>query len=202
MYINPITAIEKGWITHPECTTLQDWHDKKFISPNAIDFPLNSLFEIKSYLNPFYISETQKVHRDRTEMQPTVCDIEGVGSEEVFSISQQSCYDAMSDMYVDVPAGVTCELIIRSTLNRNGVFLQAGQYDSAFKGNIGFVLYNISGTAFIAPGTRVGQIKFIQSDSDLKYEGGYNTTKGQHWTQAQLDLDVQSEDDELGDNND
>jgi deoxycytidine triphosphate deaminase len=89
----------------------------------------------------------------------------------------------MSDVYVEVPAGVAAKLIIRSTLNRNGIFLTSGLYDAGFKGNLGFVLHNRAGEAYLAPGTRVGQIEFYKSDSEGLYLGGYNTKEGQHWSE-------------------
>jgi deoxycytidine triphosphate deaminase len=74
-------------------------------------------------------------------------------------------------------------LVVRSTLNRNGLFITSGLYDSFFKGNAGFCLHNRSpGVARIAPHTRVGQIMFVKSEfSGVQYSGTYNTKQGQHW---------------------
>lgn len=181
MFINPRTAIEEGWITHPDCKIYQDWLDRKFISPNAIDFTLDRLFSIR-HRNSFRISEGGKEMRGGNEVN-AVTDRKG---NTFWRLDEQSVYDGMSDMYVIVPEGVVVlPLVVRSTFNRNGIYLTSGIYDSFFAGNLGFIIHNRSGKAFIAPGTRIGQVAFALSDNARRYEGGYNTNRGQHWSETQ-----------------
>lgn len=170
MFINPKHAIAEGWVKFPE------WMDEAFqqkcIQPNALDFTVDHVFSITE--DPFVISEAGKEMRTQHKLLPT---------ERGFLLDV-GCYDAMSDFYVTVPAGVAAHLITRSTFNRNGLFIQSGLYDSGFKGNCGFVIYNMGGPAIIAPNTRIGQLIFTTSeDSGKLYAGGYNTEAGQHWTQ-------------------
>jgi deoxycytidine triphosphate deaminase len=88
----------------------------------------------------------------------------------------------MSDFYVSVPEKVAGDLIIRSTLNRCGLALNSGLWDSGFKGNLGAIIYNrTSGQFRLMPHTRVCQLKFIMSDSSGMYAGGYNREMGKHW---------------------
>ena len=171
MFINPKTAIENGWIkgiADPE----------KQIQPNAIDFTLDKLYQIASDTT-FVVSEQGKQMRSNYELKAA----EDRRNPELsfWQLQPQSVYDGMSNMYVTVPDGVAVQLIIRSTFNRNGLFLTSGLYDSGFEGNIGFALHNRSGEAKVAVGTRVGQIIFVESDSHGKYAGGYNTEDGEHW---------------------
>jgi deoxycytidine triphosphate deaminase len=171
MFINPKTAIAEGWITG--ITDME-----KQVQPNAIDFTLDRLFNIT--FTGFHISEQGKQMRGGKEMTPTHDRRENM---DYWRLEPNSVYDGMSNVYVTLPEGVAAMLIIRSTLNRNGIFLTSGLYDSSFCGNIGFALHNRSSYAYIAPGTRVGQIIFVTSDSAGAYAGGYNTTEGQHWSE-------------------
>lgn len=164
MFINPTFAIEQGWIrgiTDPD----------KQVQPNAIDFTLDRAFEMNDNGRGFLISESTKTMIGSTEID--------VEKTVYFIIKPSSMLDGLSDVYVDLPEGVCAQLVIRSTLARNGLILTSGLYDSGFKGHIGFLLHNRAPTpAYIAPGTRVGQIIFIRSESAKLYEGGYNHEQG------------------------
>ena len=183
MFISPKVAIEEGWITHPNCSTYQDWEDNNFVSPNAIDFPLNRLFSINQS-NTFLVSENRKLLRGGEEILPTTkCED---GSPYLFwKLNPNTVYDGVSDMYVNIPSGIAAQIIIRSTFSRNGLFITSGLWDSGFKGSIGMAIHNRSGEAFIAPGTRIGQIIFIESQNALMYAGGWNHEKGTHWSEKQ-----------------
>jgi len=175
MFINPKIAIENGWIIPPSDNF--DW--EKYVQPNAIDFTIDSLFTINDKVS-FIISESGKQMR---KGEPVVANQFEDGLS-YWMLESNSVYDFMSNFYVNLPDGVACEMIVRSTFNRNGIFLTSGLYDSGFKGNIAGALHNRSGVAYISPGTRVGQIKFIASDSEGSYAGQYNTENGQHWSDA------------------
>ena len=175
MFISPKTAIEEGWITHPNCTKLTDWSSNKFLNPNAIDFTLDKVFTIRED-NAFIIDEENKMMRGCDEHRTIV---DRATSKEYWNMAGDSVYDCMSDLYVEVPDGVACELIIRSTFSRNGIFLTSGLYDTGFKGNIGFALHNrCAGILKVGAGTRIGQIKFVESNSVGVYAGQYNHAAG------------------------
>lgn len=170
MLLNPKIAIEQGWITRVETEQIQ---------PNAIDFTLDKAFEIGC--EPFRLYKSQKEHRKSTELAPIESHYP-YPTTMVFPIKGKTSVDCMSNMFVKLPEGVCAKLIIRSTLNRNGLFLTSGLYDSGFQGNVGCVLHNNSeGVAFIEKGACIGQIEFYASDSEGVYKGGYNTEEGQHW---------------------
>lgn len=186
MFINPKHAIQEGWVKFPEW--MSEEFKQKCIQPNALDFTADRLFTINSSPR-FMISETYKSMRPNEEVMPGVYyestwpNGENGGEVEYWELHDKCCYDAMSDFYVTVPEGVAAHLITRSTFNRNGVFIQSGLYDSGFKGNCGFVIYNMGGPTSLAPHTRIGQLIFTTSeDSGKLYAGGYSRTNGVHWT--------------------
>lgn len=167
MFINPQTAIEKGWI--------KGIHDTdKQVQPNAIDFTLDQLKRVNEYMVA-KLSESGKTMR--TLIDADVYD-------EGWNLERGTVYDGTSDMYVELPDGVAAILFTRSTLARNGVFIVSGLYDSGYKGHIGFTIYPIGGRTMIAPGTRVGQIAFISADSAGLYAGGWNHHQGTHYAHA------------------
>ena len=172
-FISPKKAIAEGWVTG-----LVD--EEKQVQPNAIDFTLDKLFTINEN-NTFVISEEGKQMRGGGEEQP-IAD-RGDDSVKWWYLDPHKVYDGMSNIYVKVPEGVAAYLIVRSTFNRNGIFITSGLYDSGFEGHIGFALHNRSGDTKIAEGTRVGQLIFVTSDSVGKYAGGWNHEEGSHYTE-------------------
>lgn len=174
MFVNPKIAIEKGWIKG----NIQE----KNIQPNAIDFTLDKLFTVYDH-QAFILTEQTKQMRKSVEMYPEDLIHRDFGQYiKGWWLSPGKVYDGMSNFTVDVPEGIAVQLIIRSTLNRNGIFLTSGLYDSGFKGHIGFALHNRSGEAFLEQGVRVGQIIFVASENAGVYAGGYNHEEGTHWT--------------------
>lgn len=165
MIISPQTAIDNGWISGVEFNP----------SPNAIDFTLDRLFTI-DHTQSFVINNETKTMRGGDEFSPD--------QNNNWNLDRHTVYDGQSDMFVDIPDGVVASLIIRSTFNRNGIFLTSGLYDTGFQGHIAFALHNRSGHAVIERGVRVGQIMFMTADSHGQYAGGYNHARGTHHTEG------------------
>ena len=69
MFISPKTAIAEGWITHPKCQSVEDWTTRKFLNPNAIDFTLDRVYNIRED-NAFIIDEDNKMMRGVDERLP------------------------------------------------------------------------------------------------------------------------------------
>lgn len=186
MYLNPKTAIKEGWVKFPE------WMDEEFrlkcIQPNAIDITLDRLFALNPHSN-FVLSEDDKRMRESYEIKP-ISSYSYVVKEDGIKLLESSfaippgVSDVMSDFRVTVPEGVAAFIIVRSTLNRNGLFITSGLYDSGYNGNAGFALHNRGPVAHIAPHTRVAQLVFVKSeDSGILYAGGYNHDEGTHWSE-------------------
>lgn len=172
MFINPKTAIEKGWVKGISNEALQ-------VQPNAIDFTLDRVFSIHD--NEFIIctdpanpNKEMKQMRGGHEMGPYPDRRTGI---QFFNLDTGS-YDILSDLFVDVPDGVAAMLVTRSTFVRNGLFLVSGLYDTGFKGHVGCVLHNLKGTAKVQKGTRVGQVIFVEASSAGQYAGQYNHAAG------------------------
>lgn len=174
MFINPREAIALKWITW-----LNGPVPENCIQPNAIDFDLERLF-LPNSETLFAFSEQGKVMRKLDEIKATTSQTDGL---PWFYLNPNSYYDFQSSFYVEVPEGVCAWLIARSTLNRNGMFITSGLYDSGYKGPIAGILHNRSGVAKIAQHTRIGQIIFARSDSAGLYKGGYNVEQGKHYTE-------------------
>ena len=186
MYKNPKAIIDDGIITG----NFQDGQ----IQPNAIDFPVDSLYKINK--TPFYLSndKSRRVNRSLALMDT-------ISSHDVGHIFQHlnpeigrtrnsgwllepGCsYEGSSHIYVEVPEKMAAFLVVKSTLNKNGVFIISGLYDSGYKGHIGFTLHNPLGYSYIEVGSFVGQIVFVDSESVGLYAGSYNTEVGQHWSE-------------------
>lgn len=187
MLISPITAIENGWISHPLCKSIDDWRQRKFISPNAIDFTVDKIWTIDN-TKFFVIDEEYKSMRGGEEMEVGSHSTVNQDADEHtitgWAVSAHHVYDILSDMRVDIPEGIACTLIIRSTYSRNGLYLTSGIFDSGYQGNIGAALHVKVGPALIGQGTRIGQIAFHSSDSAGIYAGGYNHEQGTHWSSS------------------
>ena len=64
-------------------------------------------------------------------------------------------------------------VITRSTLNRNGLYLTSGLYDSGYSGVMAGVLHVTIGPAKIRKGTRIGQYLSFDAESLSNYDGSY-----------------------------
>lgn len=175
MIISPKTAIKEGWVT---------WNDKvtdieKYIQPNALDFDCARIFE-PDLVSAAYLSEHTKLIRKYNELAPNV----DVNGEPAWRLVSGQAYDFSSNFHVTVPEGVAAQLIIRSTLNRSGIFLTAGLYDQGYSGGIAAMLRIANGPFVLAQHTRVGQILFITAESaGILYAGGYSHAVDTHWTE-------------------
>jgi deoxycytidine triphosphate deaminase len=151
------------------------------VEPNAIDFTLDSLHHFQQSLFYFSNNKSNVMHRARCEV-PVVDVYEynrtsGLGDRghlpgdaSGWLLEPGTSYDAMSNVYIEVPEQMSAMLVIRS----------------GFKGNIGFALHVAKdvGSTFIEQGTYIGQVIFVASESAGTYSGGYNTKKGEHWVDA------------------
>lgn len=165
MFIDPRVAIEKGWVKGVV-------DQEKQVQPNAIDFMLDEVWSI-NLANTFIVSEGGKQMRGGAKIEPVE---QRDGSGDFWNLDN-IVYDCLSNMYVELPDGVSAMLVTRSTFVRNGLFIVSGLYDSGFKGHIGFVLHSPAMTK-IKVGTRIGQIIFVEASSAGMYAGSYNHMLG------------------------
>lgn len=140
---------------------------EKQIQPNAVDIRLDRLFKINNE-SEFIIDETQKTHRGSVEV-PTV--------NGYYVLLPNTSYEFLSDSDIEIGENEASSIITRSTLNRNGLFITSGLYDTGFKGTVAGVIHNNSGLAKISKGCRVGQVLIWESESLHSYDGDYGTGK-------------------------
>ena len=135
------------------------------IQPNAVDLCIDRVWEIGD--GEFYLGIENKQHR--------------VGTKEIFPDSTGEWvlfadrkYQFDTCHFVKIPEGFAGWLIPRSTLNRNGISITSGLYDSGFKNYVGAVMHIGCGNARIQKGARVAHFVYCEAETANMYEGDYN----------------------------
>lgn len=136
------------------------------IQPNAIDLRLGKIFRIKD--SEFIIDEEQKIHRGSEEISL---------SDDGYFHLEPGSYEVIMENIINVAEGEAGFVITRSTLNRNGVFITSGLYDSGYNGVMAGVMHVNCGLMKIKPGTRIGQYLCFEAESLHKYDGDYGLNK-------------------------
>jgi len=136
------------------------------VQPNAVDLRAGKIFRIKD--NEFLIDEAVKIHRGSIEI--TV-------SNDGFWHLDPGSYEIIMQNEIEVADDEAGFVITRSTLNRNGVFLTSGLYDTGYKGVMAGVMHVNCGKMRMKPGTRVGQYLNWKAESISSYDGDYGVGK-------------------------
>ena len=142
------------------------------VQPNAIDLRVESIQRISN--KPFRISEEDKEHRGSEPVKtikyhPT--DTEG------FWHLQQGTYEIIMEGLIQLGPDEAGFVITRSTLNRNGLFITSGLYDSGYNGVMAGALHVNCGEAYIKKHTRVAQFLLWKAESLNQYDGSYGVGK-------------------------
>lgn len=133
--------------------------------PNAVDLRVDKIFKLNN--STFYIGETEKKHRGSQEVMP----MDGKWELEV------GTYEIIMENIVTIPEGYAGWVITRSTLNRNGLFITSGLYDSGYNGVMAGALHVEHGPAVIEKGSRVGQFLMFEAETLSMYDGDYGIGK-------------------------
>jgi len=137
--------------------------DKAQVQPNALDLKLDKVLKI-DIEQEFILSEDIKKHRGSIEMQP---------DKEGFFYFSRGSYEIVMEGIVTIGSDEIGWVIPRSTLNRNGLFITSGLYDSGYSGVMAGVLHVIA-PAKIAKGTRIGQMLIADAEQlGEGYAGSY-----------------------------
>ena len=147
------------------------------VQPNAIDLRIESIQRMTSSL--FRISEDEKTHRGS---EPVPTDADGFLISFVSSVTSSwhlkpGTYEIIMQGLISLGENEAGFIITRSTLNRNGLFITSGLYDSGYHGVMAGALHVIGGDAFIEKGTRVAQFLLWQAESLNQYDGSYGVGK-------------------------
>ena len=140
--------------------------EQKDIQPNAVDLRVDKFFRVAD--SDFVISEDHKQHRGSIEIEP---DIDG------WFYLEPGHYEVVMKNIIDVGNNEAGWVITRSTLNRNGLFLTSGLYDTGYNGVMAGMLHVTIGPARIKKGTRIGQYLNFEAESIKEYDGSYGLDK-------------------------
>ena len=138
----------------------------KDIQPNAVDLRLGKVLAISD--NDFTVDETQKVHRGSEEVEVF---------EDGYWYLYPGAYEVIMENEIEVGMGEAGFVITRSTLNRNGVYLTTGLYDTGYHGVMAGVMHVTCGRMKVKPGTRIGQYLSFDAEALHKYDGDYGKGK-------------------------
>jgi deoxycytidine triphosphate deaminase len=136
------------------------------VQPNAIDLRLKKVFVILP--DVFVIDEERKKHRSNKEIFP---DPDGY-----FTLSPGK-YEVVMENEVSIAEGEAGWVITRSTLNRNGVYITSGLYDSGYNGVVAGVMHVNIAPMKVKQGTRVAQFLLFKAEALHSYDGDYGTGK-------------------------
>jgi deoxycytidine triphosphate deaminase len=136
------------------------------VQPNAVDLRLGKVFKIKN--ETFALSEDYKVHRGSEELLP---------NEVGFWTLEPGTYEVVMENIIEIGEGEAGWVITRSTLNRNGIFLTSGLYDSGYHGVMAGAMHVTTGPFSVEKGTRIGQFLLFKAESLHKYDGSYGLNK-------------------------
>lgn len=136
------------------------------VQPNAIDLRLDKVFRIKSH--DFELTNEKKSHRGTDEL---------LSDEDGFWNLPPGSYEIVMENIVHVADGEAGWVITRSTLNRNGVFITSGLYDSGYHGVMAGVMHVTCGNFKVKKGTRVGQYICVKAEALHRYDGDYGINK-------------------------
>ena len=147
-----------GSNSHSSLTNVQQGDSQ----PNAIDLRLDKVYRMKH--NEFIIDNDNKTHRGTVEEVPT---------SDGWFILPEGTYEVVMENIVRVGADEAGWVITRSTLNRNGVFITSGLYDSGYHGVMAGALHVNGGPVRIKKGTRIAQLLLFKAEALSGYNGSY-----------------------------
>lgn len=151
-----------GAISASQLTAVQEGD----VQPNAVDLRIGKVLKILP--NVFEIDNDNKKHRGSVEIAP---------ADDGYWHLPEGHYEVVMENTVSVADNEAGWVITRSTLNRNGIFLTSGLYDTGYKGVMAACMHVSCGLAKIKPGTRIGQYICVAAESLHKYDGDYGHGK-------------------------
>ena len=137
--------------------------DDDSLQPNAFDFRISRVFRFKTDLFELR-KDDSKTHRKQEEILP-----DGNG----FWALTSGDYNVLTDIECKISEGEAGFVIQRSSLNRNGIFLTSGLYDSGFNNTLGCVMH-VNGVFKVQRGSRIGQFILTKAETLKLYNGSYN----------------------------
>lgn len=133
------------------------------IQPNAIDLKVKAISRLQP--GTVVLNGKEKRHLPSTVVEP---------ENGLYHLSSGK-YDVVFDGEVTIGDNEAGFLITRSTLNRNGIIITSGLYDSGYNNIIGGMLHIPEGT-HLAIGEHERLAQFLLFDAEMihRYDGDYN----------------------------
>jgi deoxycytidine triphosphate deaminase len=100
----------------------------------------------------------------------------GATNEGYFYLDRMRVYEVEFNEHITVPPNMSAFIIHRSTLNRAGVEILSGWYDSGFSNQAGAVLRTWTSLR-IQKNARIAQVIFFESEAAAQYKGEYQEKK-------------------------
>lgn len=134
--------------------------------PNAVDLRVQDVFQLNE--TEFRLEGDSKSHRGSEKLN--------VDEHGNWNLTP-GIYEIVMENIVRIPEGYAGWVITRSTLNRNGLFITSGLYDSGYHGVMAGLLHVKGGPAVLQRGSRVGQFLLFESETLSMYDGSYGIGK-------------------------
>jgi len=164
MIVNPKQAVDDGVITNVGDGQVQQ---------NGIDIRIDRMYRVRGSA---YLGIAKKLMPNFDEVHPRKNAETG---EWVFDLSPEQSYVFDAVEVVDMPENLMALIVTRSTLNRCGIRVTSGVWDSGFRGTLGGFINTGSIPAFIERGSRIAQVVFYNADSASMYNGQYQDGNSQ-----------------------
>lgn len=160
MFLNPQTILNDGIVTLPS-----HLEPKSVLQPNGIDLYAYQVYDFIHDDSACHIGDNvQTRHLKTNELSKSLCN--------QVSLLQNKAYRVETQYRIKLPKDVVALIVPRSSLNRNGIFVGSGLWDSGFEGTIGSTIYCFNALTLHLP-ARFAQICFMRAESLYLYEGQY-----------------------------
>lgn len=139
-------------------------YTEECIQPNALDITVDTIDKIRSSTDtPVILRKDKTIHSLKDSVEPDYYGLFDLEPGE---------YSFESGIFCKIPDGVVGWLVSRSSLNRNGIFILSGVYDSGFNGYVGGTIY-VARKLYIEKGARIAQLITAKAESVHLYNGQY-----------------------------
>lgn len=135
------------------------------IQPNAFDIEIQRVFRYETNTFELNADDTKK-QRKQVEIFP---------DRDGYFYLNSGVYSVISDTECKISSEEAGFIVPRSSLNRNGVFLKSGLYDSGYDNVVGCTMYIQDPCFFkVQKGARIGQFLLFKAETLSLYNGSYN----------------------------
>lgn len=157
-------------VVHPKVTgsTFISHATEEDYQPNGVDISLGHVFRIDK-TQPFTLTaDNKKEHHSKSRVAP---------DKDDFFMLSEGTYEFVALNEIKVAENECGYVIVRSTLNRNGIILSSGLYDSGYEGKMVGTLHVMVPYVRLQKGCRIGQYISFAAECHKQYDGSYGFGK-------------------------